>query len=188
MGEQMLENGKKLELTIEEGQALIAVCSNFTLPERLGSDQTYSVADRSIAGDEVRKLYRELRAHSPLMQTQERWQRFGPVNAWQEVKGEGGRIGHRLVDYTVRVSISLDEEILSAIVWCLVVSLHPASTTVGSLVTQEELLWPLAKKIDCTRVLRETIGIVPGKAQPKRWKRDGEYAEKDAEAKEKPKT
>lgn len=170
-----MDMGKKLELTIEEGQTLLSISANFSLPEKLGSDNTYSVADRAIAGDEVRKLYRELRSRSPLLQTPERWQRFGPTDAWTEIKGESGRIGHKLTKPWDVVSISIDDDLISGIIWCLLVALHPASASVNSISVQVELLWPMAAKINKSRIIRQTIGMDDPKVLPKRWKSDDEF-------------
>lgn len=176
---------KKLDLTIEEGQALLSIAANFSLPEKLGSDQTYSIADRAIAGDEVRKLYREIRAWSPLMQTKERWLRFGPVDAWMEVKGESGKIGHRLMKNTLTVEINLDEDIISGIIWCLLAALHPSSGSIAGIAAQEDVLWPIASKLNRTRIIRETIGMTE-KAKPVRWKSDDEFSiEKSSNKEEK---
>lgn len=171
----MLENGKKISITVEEGNALVAISSVFHLPEKLDKDNTYTVADRSIAADEVRLLFRELRSHSPFMQGEEKLNRFGPVDAWKEIRDEHGNVGRKIVKRSLEVSIRLDEDILSGIVWCLLVSLHPSSGLIQSIQAQEDCLWPIAKKISRTRILREMIGISE-KVQPKRWKSDEEYA------------
>jgi hypothetical protein len=170
----MLENGKRLDLTTEEGNALVGISSMFHLPEKLDKDNTYSVADRSIAADEVRLLFRELRSHSPLMQGEEKVNRFGAKDAWKEVKDGAGNIGRKLIKPSGVVSIRLDEDILSGIVWCLLVALHPASALIQATQMQEDCFWPIAKKLSRTRVIREMIGITPT-AQPKRWKTDEEY-------------
>lgn len=172
-GNQMIENRKTMEITMEEGQTLLSISSAFILPEKIGGDLTYSVADRSIAGDEVRKLYRELRSRSPILQAKERRVCFGPADAWQEIKGQ--QAGYKLVDNTRVVSISKDEEIVSAIVWCLLISIHPASPACLPASTQEDILWPIAERIKRSRILRETMGLDVGKALPKRWKADDEY-------------
>lgn len=180
----MITNGKTITVTVQEGHSLLTIAAAFGLPEKLGTDQSYSVADRSIAGDEVRKLYRELRARSELMQKPERWQRFGPAIAWKEIIGENGQPGHRLASPALEVTISVDDDIISGIVWCLILALHPASQLLHPISSQEEVLWPLAARISRTKVIRENVGMAPGKAQPKRWKSDEEMDEK-AKAEEK---
>lgn len=183
-----IKNGKTLGLTLEEGQFLFATASTFSLPERMG-EITYSVADRAIAGDEVRLLYRELRSRSPLSQRPERWQMFGHVEAWSEVTNEGGRIGYKMKpdrkDDIVQASVN--EEVISGIVWCLLISVHPASAMVKNITTQEEVLWPIASKIKRVKVIREAIGLTMAKALPKRWKPDEEF-ESSSESKEESKS
>ena len=173
---EMLKNMKKLSLTLEEGQVLFSISAVFALPEKLG-DTTYSIADRAISADEVRLLYKELRSRSPLSQQPERWQMFGPVEAWSEVTNEGGKIGYKMKPELKDdiVQIRVNDDILSGITWCLLVSVHPASSMLKNLTTQEELLWPLAEKIRRTRIIRESIGLVLGKTLPKRWKSDDEF-------------
>lgn len=181
---EMIENGKNLRLTLEEGQMLFQVSSTFSLPEKLG-ESTYSVADRAISGDEVRLLYRELRSRSPLAQKAERWQMFGPEDAWEEVTNEGGKIGYKMKPSRKDeiVSIKINDDIVSGIVWCLLVSVHPASVTVRNLTTQEEILWPLADKVKRRKILRESIGLST-RVLPKRWKSDEEFDEKKTEKQE----
>lgn len=166
---------KKVSLTIEEGQAMLLIAANFGLPESLGAEQRYTGTDRAIAADEVRKLYREIRSRSPLLQKAERWHRFGPVEAWSEVKGDAGKIGHRCTDPARLVSMSIDEDIVSGMIWCLLVALHPASASVASVSMQEDIFWPIAAKLKKTRIIRETIGMTSEKAKPVRWKSDDEF-------------
>ncbi len=173
----------KLSLSVEEGHALLLLSSGFSLPEKLGAD-SYTVADRAIADDEVRKLFRELRSRSPLMHTRERWNRFGPVlgkgpdgtdvEIWQEIKNEGGRIGHRLIAPEFQVEISVNEEVISGIVWCLIAGIHPASPQSVPLALKETVLWIVAGKIGMVQVIRQTTGLNDTKVQPRRWKTDDE--------------
>jgi hypothetical protein len=174
----MMTNGKNLSLTLEEGQALFQISATFSLPEKLG-ESTYSIADRAIAGDEVRLLYRELRSRSPLSQQAERWQMFGPKEVWDEVTNEGGKIGYKMKPAMKDdiVSVKVSDDILSGITWCLLISVHPASQVLKNLTTQEEILWPLADKIKRTKILRESIGLST-KTLPKRWKSDDEFEDK----------
>jgi hypothetical protein len=171
----IISNGKNLSLTMEEGQLLFQISATYALPEKLG-ESTYSVADRAISGDEVRLLYRELRSRSPLSQEAERWQMFGPRDVWDEVTNEGGKIGYKMkpIRKDEIVSVKVNDDILSGITWCILVSVHPASAAIRNLTTQEELLWPLAEKIKRTKILRESIGLST-KTLPKRWKSDDEF-------------
>jgi hypothetical protein len=181
-----ITNGKNLSLTMEEGQMLFQISSTFALPEKLG-ESTYSIADRAISGDEARLLYRELRSRSPLSQKAERWQMFGPEDAWDEVTNEGGKIGYKMKPSRKDeiVSVKVNDDILSGITWCLLISVHPASQTLRNLTTQEEILWPLADKIKRTKILRESIGLST-KTLPKRWKSDDEFeGKKEAEPEKK---
>lgn len=170
---------EKLALTVEQGQLLLVISSGFSLPEKLGTD-SYTIADRAVAGDEVRKLYRELKSRSPLTSFPQRWQRFGPVfdgevEIWHEVKGESGMVGHRLVNPDFEVSINTDSDIVSGIVWCLILGVHPASPSAQSLSHQETVLWPIAERIKMTSVIRQTIGLNDQKAKSRRWKTDDEF-------------
>ncbi len=173
----MLRNGKSVRLTCQEGNALLLIASNFSLPEKIG-DTPYNVADRAISGDEVRELYRELKARSPMMLKPERRILFGPEDNWKETK-ENGELGHRMTDKTREVGIVLTEASLSGVIWCLIVSLHPASGMVQTVGVQEDIFWPIAEKLKKVRIIKETIGLDPTKATPRRWKDDEEYDEEE---------
>lgn len=170
-----ITNGKNLSLTMEEGQVLFQMSSVFVLPEKLG-DSTYSIADRAISGDEVKLLYRELRSRSPLSQKAERWQMFGPEDAWDVVNNEGEKVGYKMKPSRKDdiVTVKVNDDILSGITWCLLVAVHPASVMLKNITTQEEILWPLADKIRRTKILRESIGLSKS-VLPKRWKSDDEF-------------
>lgn len=172
-------DSKKLELTVEEGNALLEIACLFGLPEKLG-DQTYTVGDRSMAADEVMAFRREIRAWSPLLQSEKRYKRFGPAEAWTEVKSDAGQIGHKLIKPLMTVGIRVDEEILGGLLWCALVALHPSSNVCQIIERQQDLFWPVVKKAGKTRTMREQIGLTE-KVQPKRWKDDAEYEKKAAE-------
>ena len=190
--EKPVEEGRFLELTVREGQMVVAIAETFGLPERLGLDLTYSVNDRSQAADEVRIMRRELRAHSPIMQGNapgadgQESNNFGSLDAWKEVKGESGRIGYRMMKPGTTERVRLTEDILSGIMWCLLVGVHPASPSIKTLREQDEVLWPIAKKLGRTKQLRKLVGL-SDKAQPRRWKTDDEMdAAEEQEKKDKP--
>jgi hypothetical protein len=178
-----MESQKHLMLTIEEGNELLRITKAFSLPERLG-DNTYTVGDRAIATvDEVGALRRSLREQSPLLQGAERWNCFGPAEiggtpVWRQVKGELGNIGHVLLKPKEEVLIRIDDDVVAGISWCLLVGLHPSSPVCKAMDVQQDVLWPIARKIGRMNQLRELIGIT-AKVQPRRWRADEEYAKKE---------
>lgn len=171
----MIANGKNLKLTAEEGQILFQISSTFSLPEKLGKI-AYSTDDQSEAIEDVRFLYRELRARSPLSQRPERWQMFGPEDLWDEITNGGGRVGYKMKPSRKDeiVLVNINDDVLSGVIWCLLVSLHPGSSALRNLTTQEEILWPIADKVKRTKILREMIGLSTT-TLPKRWKSDDEF-------------
>jgi len=176
-----VDDTKRVVLTVEEGSALATIAKSFALPERLG-DNTYTVGDRSIATtDEVGALRRALREQSPLMQGAERWNCFGPQECWRQIKNEVGSIGFQVLKPKEEAAIRVDDNVLGGISWCLLVGLHPSSSVCRPLDIQQDVLWPIAKKVGLVHQLRELIGIT-AKVQPRRWKRDGEYESADKSA------
>lgn len=165
-------------LTVEEGNALVALSSGFKFQDKLG-DHSYTLVDQSTALDEVRLLYKELRRKSPLMQLPERYKRFGPERAWSQVTDEDGKIGYKLIEPLIEVTVNLDVDIISGIIWCLIVALHPQSAFVQSTSIQEDLLYPIAIKMCRLRTIREYIGLVQGKSRGSRWDTDDEHAAKE---------
>lgn len=177
----MLKNGTPLALTCSEGQALLRIAANFQLPEKMG-DTPYNVADRALAGDEVRTLYKALKEESPVLTGPERLILFGPSDNF-EVSGEGRAKQHRMIDTNKEVTITINEDALSGLVWILVCCLHPGSPVCQTIGAQEDMFWPLAEKIKRTKIIRETIGL--NKATPRRWKTDEEFVEKKGEKEKK---
>jgi hypothetical protein len=165
----MLKNGVPFKVTCEEGQALLRIAINFALPEKLG-DSAYSIIERSLAADEARKLYKELRDHSPLLRDSKRWICFGPNSNYDEIKTESGAVGHKMKDLLMETAITLDEDAKSGAIWCLIVAMHPSSPMCQSVGTQADIFWPLAEKLRCVRAVKEAIGL--DKAKPRRWASD----------------
>lgn len=159
----------KVKLTCEEGQALLRVASNFSLPEKLG-EASYNVAERGIADIEARALYRMLKAYSPMLQRPERWLLFGPQDNYREIKGDNGAAGWRMMDTSKVVEVRLDEEAESGAMWCLILAVHPASPMCQPVGMQEDIFWPVAEKLKKVNALKKEIGL--DKAKPRRWESD----------------
>lgn len=172
-----MTEGKKLSLTIEEGQALLMIAAFFNLPAKLSEEQNYTPTDRSLAQGEVGMLYKEMRSWSPMMLMKERWHRFGPKELWTEFMLESGQVGHRCSDNTKTVSININDDIVSGIVWCLLVALHPSSQAAAGVGDQVNLYWPIAAKLGKTKAIKEMIGLTTEKIKRIRFKNDDEYTE-----------
>lgn len=183
MGEEM-----KVKLTCEEGDILLQMSAGFALPEKIG-DQKFTVGDRAVAGDEVKELYTELRAHSPMMMTKKRIRRFGPAgNIVKKVTKEDGEEieSYEYKDRELEVEVRLNEDAVSGVMWCVLAAVAPAPE--GKLAMgvelQTELFWPIAKKLDRVEAVRELVGF--SKGTHRRWKTDDEFA-KDKKSPESPK-
>jgi hypothetical protein len=148
-----------LTVTVEEGQTLFLQSAVFQLPDKLGEGNSFPITERSVAADEVRSLWRELKGHSPIYQKARRQVVFGPVEAWEEVVGENGASGWKLKKPETTVELKLPDEAVSGIVWCLLLAVHPESKTVENLGKQDDICWPVAQKIRKTTALRELLKL-----------------------------
>jgi hypothetical protein len=175
MGEPMLKNGIPLKVTCSEGQAILRLSANFMLPERLG-DQSYGIAERALAGEEVRTLYRTMKEMSPYLLSPEKLILFGPKENYVEI-GEGRSKTHRMKDNSLEATVVISEDAVSGLMWILLCCLHPASPICQPIGTQEDVFWPIAERISRVKVLREAVGITKG--TPRRWKTDDEYSGPD---------
>lgn len=164
----------KVSITAEEGQTLLRVAASFGLPEKLGDGTPYNVAERALAAKDVQFLYRELRARSPMM-SKDRRMCFGPDSNWVK-KGEeaGGR--WEMANFSLPVEIRLSEDALSGAYWCALLMAHPGSPLMLNVGSQEEVLWPLAKKLRFVSDLEKAIGL--DKAVHKRLDLDPEDEDK----------
>lgn len=154
---------RKFTVTTEQGQVLFRVAGGFALPEKLG-DLKYDVAERAVASDEVRDLFRELKSRSPNYSISRRVQ-FGPAEGWDEVTIPDGS-GSTMKAWTLKpeqretpVEIKLSEDALSGVAWCLLVTLHPASPMRMGVQDLEDIIWPLAKVFGLVGMLRKDLGV-----------------------------
>lgn len=179
----MLKNGVPVKVTCSEGQAILRLAANFTLPEKLG-DTSYNVAERALAGEEVRTLYKAMKEVSPYLTSPEKLILFGPRDNYEE-NGEGRAKSHRMKEATLEINVVMNEDAISGLMWILLCCLHPGSPVCQPIGTQEDVFWPIAERVNRVKVLREAVGIM--KASPRRWKTDEEWAdpEKKEDAKKK---
>ena len=124
-----MSKDRKFDLTQEEGHSLFVTAALFGLPEKIG-EKEYTIADRGIASDEVRALYRELRSRSPLFQGRKRAVLFGPGDSWKkkEMKKDGVQDWDLEKPETI-VPVKLSEDAHAGTYWCLLMVLHPESRT-----------------------------------------------------------
>lgn len=167
----MMKNQKQIKLTVEEGLPIFQLSCDFAMPEKLGS-QTFSIADRSIAGDEVHELWRELRRHSPIHQSKKRIKLFGPENAWEPFTDASGAPGHRMVEPDLEVTLFLntvDPSALNGLYWVLLSLMHPQSQAQQG-AAKRGMLWDIARRIGKFTALREDCEF--DKSKPKAIKND----------------
>lgn len=156
----------KVSITAEEGQALLRIAASFGLPEKLGDGQAYNVAERALAAKDAQLLYRELRARSPILQ-KERRICFGPDSNWmQEKSDDNGADRWKMASFSLPVELKLSEDALSGAYWSLLLMLHPSSPAALNAGSQEEVAWPLARKLRIFSALEKAIGL--DKAEHKR--------------------
>ncbi len=168
---------QKVKLTAEQGQLLLMMSANFQPPEKLG-DAAYGAVERAQAREDVRLLFRELKAVSPHIHMPGRKQRllFGPMDNWEEIKNDQGETTTFQVRETGReCDVRLPEDALSGLPWCLLTYMDPGSAAPVSVMVSENVVWPLVAKLGKVQALREALGL--DKAQPRRWKDDPESSE-----------
>lgn len=158
-------------LTVEEGNNLIGISSNFACPDSLGEGQKFSNSERVLANMEVAVLYWGLREVSPLVKDKRKLLWFGPVEAYEDMTDkETGRRGKRLIDPFMEVEVTLDDKQMRGLIWCLLVRLHPMSSAISGAGDQISIVWPIARKVGYEDYLREQLGL--DKATPKAIKKD----------------
>lgn len=154
----------RFNLTLEQCQFLLNSSVGFNLPEKLG-EATYTFVDKSLSAEEVRQLYRALRAYSPAMQdpalNKRRLPIFGPRDAWDiELDEKGGIKSASLKNPTEEISITLGEEAVAGAAWCLLLAVHPdAKEQRVNVSSAETLVWPTAVTLKKSKALREAIGL-----------------------------
>lgn len=172
---------KTFTFRAEEGNFLMKASSGFALPQSLGDRQKFTHQDRSQAAHETGRLWKALKKVSPLNKKPERYVLFGPEDNFREIKNESSKIGYRMIDLDLPVDIELNADGVSGVTWVLLLSLHPMSPNVQSVMTQEEIVWPIAERFGVRRELEKEIGLTEAKAR--RWKTDEEYVAEDEEKK-----
>lgn len=178
-------NQQKVRITQGQGNLLLLAATTFVLPDKLG-DTPYTIVDRSIAEQEVGRLYQELKSRSPLLQKKgkNRSYVFGPIDNMYE-EAENGRKWWEINDTDREVEISVDDDVRNGIFWCLLLNLHPGSPRRIPASTQVEVAWPLAKRLEIEEEIRQEIGME--KARPRRLILDSERQKKREEEKAKEK-
>jgi hypothetical protein len=158
---------KEVRITVEEGNFLLQVAMGFDLPEKLKDDEKFSHLDRVQAREEVRLLYKELKAHSPHMTAEKKLFLFGPKECWEpfETKDKSGApvTLHRIKSPKETEVLRLTDESISGAIWILRLSLDPASPIQQSVALCDELVWPLAEKLRKVGMLREMLGLQTAK-------------------------
>lgn len=170
-----------VKVTQSQGNVLYLLASGFALPKELGENTKYTPDVQITAAEAVLALRTELRSRSPLITGPKRLMLFGPADNW-EPSGEK-KDEYILEDPNRLVKISLSENVLEGIFWCLVVSMHPCSQIVLPVGNQQDTLWPLAAACRLTSVLRDELGLT--KAKHRRIDLDEDPSEVRTEKKKK---
>ena len=152
----------KVSLGVEEGQKLLIGAAFIHAPEKLG-DSTFSNAERNGIASELASLFTELKAYSPLMQSRGgapgRRFVFGPEDCWEPILKDGKIVDHGYVHPDRQIQVRLSPNALNGAVWVLIMGLHPSSPTVAKIMDQEEILWPIARKLRKAEAIQKEIGV-----------------------------
>lgn len=153
-----MAESERITITVDEGQMLFERAAAFALPEKLG-DAKYDIAERGLAAEDVRALWRELRGRSTLYQTK-KLVLFGPADAWEN-KGIVGETTQYRAEHghETTVKIRLTKEGRAGAFWCLLLALHPSSPVQVGASKREEAAWPLAEKLRLVGELRRETGL-----------------------------
>jgi hypothetical protein len=163
------------KLPLECCQFLLNAASKFGLPDKLG-DVNYTSVDKSLAYDEVRHLYRVLRAASPALQDSSLSSRlpiFGTVDEWEfEYDANKKPVTGRLKDPAKEVVLDLDSTSVSGAMWCLLLALHPEGREHRVNVTlAETVVWLIAERLRKRQTLKEALGLTKVEKR-RRWDDD----------------
>lgn len=171
----------EVTLTLEQANIVFVLASDWRLPKEMGQGSSYSASERSQADRELWRLWRELRAYSPLAQSEERLKLVGPAECYKKIKNEKGREGYTLQDQEYKVRLKLDEESLSGLMWTFIAFFHPDSG-VSRTAHEYNLLWDLVEKLKRVETVRKETGLT--QAKPRRWEDDPQSKTEEAEAPE----
>lgn len=147
-----------VDLKLEEGQLLLRMSAHFALPEKLGEGKAHTPNERSLASQDVQKLYVALKNLSPLLQNERRLC-FGPEGAWDQTGPDNWKM-KQSHEFSCTVPFEIEnEDVRSGIYWVLLLSLHPSSPVMLSASQQVEVGWPLARKFRLRGKLEKDIGL-----------------------------
>lgn len=171
---------KKYRITHHQGQILLQQASRFIMPDKMEAE-TITIAERAIAGHEVRELYRELKVRSPYFVKDPATIRFGPKDNWERKDAEDSlgkrQEGWHLINPYRELDVCLDRDSHMGVFRILFVLLHPGSTSRAPVGMVEDHLWPMAERLRLVKMLKDAL--------PKGTKRELELDE-DEEVPEEP--
>jgi hypothetical protein len=139
-----------------EGQFLFRYASSAGLPAKFG-DESFDLATQVLSDDQTRILRRDLRAYSPILQ---KYQKpcFGDSDNWKRNETEGGDVW-TMIDTDRPITISLEDDSISGVYWCLFRAIHPSSPHKSTLAEIDEIVWVLAETFGWTEELQKAIKL-----------------------------
>lgn len=184
--------GKQIEVTFsaEEAQFLIERASQSSLPQDLGEEK-FTVADQSIAADELSELVLVLKGYSPWLQGwgKDRLVLFGDKEDWKITKDAAGTITaceHQEPGKSYKVRLS--QEAVNGAMWVLFLALYPIVRAADDKVkhrpvapmTAGQICWPIAKKLGKVGALRTFLKL--DKTRSRVWADDDQEKVADVAA------
>lgn len=170
----------------EEAQFLLEQSTRMGLPQELGEEK-FSVADQSIANDEMAALVLALKGHSPWIQGwgKERLGLFGDKTDWAVKKDDEGNQTCEHLEPGKTYKVRFSDEAVNGAMWVLFLSLYP-SVKMGdrthrpvSAAIAAQVCWPIAKKLGKATALRSFLKM--DKTRSRVWASD-EVSENDDQA------
>lgn len=146
---------KKHDLTYQEGQFLLRY-SFVRLAEKMGDD-SFTHVQRVTCDDQMVQLRIALRPHCIGLDDDNGVPRFGVAEGWLEDEKEKNRFTIRKEWKRKTIAVDMNRDAQYAALWALYIARHPASSSPSSSLDIEEVVIPLAKKLEAEDKLRKKL-------------------------------
>ncbi len=181
-----MSKNKEVEFVAEEAQFLLEQASRMALPQEIGEEK-FSVADQSIANDELAALIGALKGYSPWMQGwgRDRLVLFGDKTDWSVKKDDEGSQTCEHMEPGKAYKVRLSDEAVNGAMWVLFMTLYPSVKNGDrvhrpvSAAVAVQICWPIAKKLGKVGALRSFLKM--DKTRSRVWASD-EVSEKEDQA------
>lgn len=167
---------KEYAITMEQGQFLLGLATQFRMPDKLGAQKIFTAIERAAAERDVLSLYDAIKHVSPMLRKtgKERGNMFGPEENW-EIKhdADGNPMAGDVKNVAQEVKLLLSEKAVSGAMWCILLCCHPETPLAHAGAQQmSDLLFPLAFRLRRLMALEDELGL--RNAKSKDWEEDEE--------------